>query len=103
MQKALKKQEKVNKKKKSKKSKHSKSNKDIDAKLMEKLNQLKNNPLGLDITLPNKKLDRDEELDTVLIHKFNKLKNKLTEKDIKAILEGQETTDDDSARYLMLV
>lgn len=100
LQKALKSQQKDNKKKKSKKSKHKKSDKDIDNKLIEKLNQLKNNPLGLGFSVSNKKSDRDEDLDNELIHKFNKLKRKLTESDIKAILEGKETSsEEDNLRY----
>lgn len=94
LQKALKSQETKKKKKKSKKRE-----KDIDAKLMEKLNQLKSNPLGLDITLPTKKSERHNDIDDILIHKFNKMKNKLTEDDIRGILEGRITSsDDDSER-----
>lgn len=97
LQKALQSQQKEDKKKKkkSKKSKHKKSDKDIDAKLIEKLNQLKNNPLGLGVSVSSKKSDRDGDLDDGLIHKFNKLKQKLTENDIKSILEGKETSSED--------
>lgn len=99
LQKALKSQH-TKKQSKKKKKKHSKSDKDLDAKLLEKLNQLKKNPLGLDIDFPTNDKDKDGGIDNVLIHKFNKLKNKLTEKDITAILEGRETSSDEYARYL---
>lgn len=94
LQKALTKQQSKKKKKKEKKSKRSK---DIDEKLMEKLQQLKSNPLGMDLEVPGQKGDKDSGIDNILIHKFNKMKDKLSEGDIRAILEGKETSSDEDS------
>lgn len=75
LQKAIKAQEAIKKKKKKKKSKES----DLEAKLKEKL-------LGI----KDKKASKEEKsLDIILMHKYEALKHKLTDDDLRDILNGK--------------
>lgn len=77
LQKALKAQEAIKKKKKNRKSKE----RDLDAKLKEKL-------LGI----KSKKVSKEEKsLDIILMHKYEALKHKLSDGDIRDILNGEFT------------
>lgn len=91
LQEALKKKEEL-KKKKSKKSK--KKHSDLDEKIRQKLQKLKGGTLGFESKKEAKK-DKADALNTILMHKFNALKDKLSEDDLRDIINGKVSSDDD--------
>lgn len=64
------------------------------------MKQLKSNSLGTETSKKELKKDKKDVLNTILMHKFNALKDKLSDDDLKDILNGKisDTSDEEKSK-----